>query len=66
LLHTLRALTFLPGSAVCIMNRRRFLQLAASLGAWGRALRKPLAWKERRDLFPEGVAPGDADPRYSL
>ena len=46
------------------INRREFLQLAAAIGAtavWG----DPFAtvpggpWRERRDLFPEGVASGD-------
>jgi alkaline phosphatase D len=48
------------------INRREFLQLAAAIGAtavWG----EPFAttpggpWRERRDLFPEGVASGDPD-----
>jgi alkaline phosphatase D len=48
------------------LNRRDFLRLAAAMGAslaWGseaHASRTP--WKERRDLFPEGVASGDPDP----
>jgi alkaline phosphatase D len=46
------------------LTRREFLQLAAALGAvpvFGRAA-TPAAWRERRDLFPEGVASGDPDP----
>jgi alkaline phosphatase D len=48
------------------ISRREFLQLAAAIGAtaaWG----DPFAtvpggpWRERRDLFPEGVASGDPD-----
>ena len=48
------------------ITRREFLQLAAVIGAtavWG----EPVAalpggpWRERRDLFPEGVASGDPD-----
>lgn len=48
------------------INRRAFLQLAAAIGAtavWGEPhgtlSRTP--WRERRDLFPEGVASGDPD-----
>jgi alkaline phosphatase D len=46
------------------IGRRRFLGLAAALGAsaaWGGAQAAPskLRWTERRDLFPEGVASGD-------
>jgi alkaline phosphatase D len=48
------------------MNRRRFLETAAGLGAaaaWGSAQVRPsrVAWRERRDLYPEGVASGDPD-----
>ncbi len=48
------------------VSRREFVQMAAAMGAslaWGgaaQASRTP--WKERRDLFPEGVASGDPDP----
>src|SRR5579863_7355619 len=46
-------------------TRRSFLRTAASMGAvgaWGRAAERPPAkWKERRELFPEGVASGDPD-----
>ncbi len=42
------------------------MQLAAAIGAsvaWGgRARASTVAWQERRDLFPEGVASGDPDP----
>ena len=48
------------------LNRREFVQLAAAMGAslaWGGAARASRAtWRERRDLFPEGVASGDPDP----
>jgi alkaline phosphatase D len=49
------------------MNRRRFLELAAAIGAsvaWGqgRAVPSRRAWTERRDLFAEGVASGDPEP----
>ena len=46
-------------------TRRSFLRTAAAMGAvaaWGRAAERPPAkWKERRELFPEGVASGDPD-----
>jgi alkaline phosphatase D len=46
------------------LNRRQFLAYAAALGAsmaWGdgHARASRLAWRERRDLYPEGVASGD-------
>lgn len=47
------------------ITRRSFLQLASSIGAtlaWGRPAKKSRSnWRERRDLFPEGVASGDPD-----
>jgi len=46
-------------------TRRSFLRTAAAIGAvaaWGRGTERPSAkWKERRELFPEGVASGDPD-----
>lgn len=48
------------------VSRRDFIQLATAIGtslAWcGTARASETAWKERRDLFPEGVASGDPDP----
>ena len=49
-----------------IMDRRQFLQLSAALGAalaWSGATakRSRSGWKERRDLYPQGVASGDPD-----
>ena len=46
------------------MNRRAFLKQAIGLGAtavWSRtvSLASTVHWRERRDLFPEGVASGD-------
>src|SRR6185436_18709239 len=46
------------------VSRREFLRAAAALGAslaWGGAQARPsrVPWRERRDLFPEGVASGD-------
>jgi alkaline phosphatase D len=48
------------------LTRRSFLAMAAGIGAsaaWGRpfGLKSRIAWRERRDLFPEGVASGDPD-----
>src|SRR5262245_24768369 len=53
------------------MQRRQFLLLAASISAtaaWAGPASKPsrLTAKERRDLFPEGVASGDPDARSVL
>jgi alkaline phosphatase D len=47
-------------------TRRKFLQLAVSMGAtlaWGRSVpgESTSRWRERRELFPEGVASGDPD-----
>ena len=45
------------------LNRRDFIQAAAAIGAslaWGGPARASrVAWSERRDVFPEGVASGD-------
>ena len=47
------------------LTRRDFIQLATAMGAslaWGGAAHaSQTSWKERRDLFPEGVASGDPD-----
>lgn len=47
------------------LSRRDFMQLAAAMGAslaWsGTARASQTKWKERRDLFPGGVASGDPD-----
>jgi alkaline phosphatase D len=47
------------------LNRRDFIQTAAAMGAalaWGgRARASRIIWRERRDLYPEGVASGDPD-----
>jgi alkaline phosphatase D len=46
-------------------DRREFLRTAAAMGAvlaWGGPARASrLAWREREDLYPEGVASGDPD-----
>jgi alkaline phosphatase D len=48
------------------VSRREFIQAAAAMGAslaWAGAEGASRArWRERRDLFPEGVASGDPDP----
>jgi alkaline phosphatase D len=48
------------------VSRREFVQLAAAMGAslaWsGPARSSKTDWRERRDLYPEGVASGDPDP----
>ena len=48
------------------LNRRDFLQMAAAMGAalaWaGPAQATRTDWRERRDLYPEGVASGDPGP----
>ncbi|HSN27735.1 MAG TPA: PhoD-like phosphatase N-terminal domain-containing protein, partial [Kofleriaceae bacterium] len=48
------------------ISRRDFMQVAATIGAalaWGgAACRSRTGWRERRDLYPEGVASGDPDP----
>jgi alkaline phosphatase D len=46
------------------ISRRAFLETAVAFGAsaaWGTAVAAPsrLAWRERRDLYPEGAASGD-------
>jgi alkaline phosphatase D len=53
------------------ISRRDFLVVAAMLGAeaaWGRSFWAPskISWRERRELFPEGVASGDPDSNSVL
>ena len=53
------------------ITRRSFLEMAAAMGAtaaWGSpfATKSHIAWHERRDLFPEGVASGDPDSNSVL
>ena len=48
------------------VNRREFVKFAVAIGAtaaWSDLLGQPsrMAWRERRELFPEGVASGDPD-----
>src|SRR4051794_41679464 len=48
-------------------SRREFIGTAVALGAslaWGgRARASRVRWRERRDLYPEGVASGDPDSK---
>ncbi len=48
------------------ISRRSFLKSAAAMGAslaWvGPARGSRVHWRERRDLYPQGVASGDPDP----
>lgn len=48
------------------LSRRQFLRTSAAIGAslaWaGSAKASQAAWRERRDLYPEGVASGDPGP----
>ncbi|MCI0602124.1 alkaline phosphatase D family protein [bacterium] len=49
------------------ISRRKFLELAASFGAtlaWGStfASESKISWRERRDVYPQGVASGDPHP----
>ena len=53
------------------ITRRSFLEMAAAMGAtaaWGSRFgsKSHIAWRERRDLFPEGVASGDPDSNSVL
>jgi alkaline phosphatase D len=53
------------------ITRRTFLEMAALFGAsaaWGTPFSKlsTVAWRERRDLYPEGVASGDPDSNSVL
>jgi alkaline phosphatase D len=53
------------------IDRRQFLKIAAAMGAslaWGCATVRPSSsgWRERRDLYPQGVASGDPDAQSVL
>src|ERR1043166_6512933 len=53
------------------MKRRAFIVAAASWGAaaaWGSPVprRSKARWRERREVFPEGVASGDPDSNSVL
>lgn len=52
-------------------GRREFLMLSGALGAslaWGGAIarRSKSGWRERRDLYPQGIASGDPDDNSVL
>jgi alkaline phosphatase D len=51
---------------VASITRRAFLEMAVALGAapaWGRQTPRPstASWRERRGIYPEGVASGDPE-----
>jgi alkaline phosphatase D len=53
------------------ITRRSFMEMAIALGAtaaWGQptAARSKVAWQERRDFYPEGVASGDPESNSIL
>ena len=53
------------------ITRRSFLGMAAAIGAtaaWGNPFgtKSKVAWRERRDIFPEGVASADPDSNSVL
>jgi len=53
------------------VGRREFVKLSVALGAslaWGCAAVRPSSsgWRERRDLYPQGVASGDPDDNSVL
>src|SRR4051812_23115881 len=48
-----------------MLTRRKFAQAAAAAGAvlaFGKGSAAAPAWRERRDLYPQGVASGDPAP----
>src|SRR5215468_9585306 len=50
--------------SLALISRRRFIEMAASFGAslaWRSASARDsrISWRERRDLYPQGVASGD-------
>lgn len=54
-----------------VMDRRTFTKMAAAMGATAAfgdlfVAPSPIAWRERRELFPEGVASGDPDSNSVL
>ena len=54
-----------------LITRRSFLEMAVALGAspaWGSSSgkRSEVRWRERRDLYPEGVGSGDPDSHSVL
>src|SRR3954470_19080583 len=52
-----------------MLTRRKFAQAAAAAGAvlaFGKGSAASPAWRERRDLYPQGVASGDPAPESVL
>lgn len=52
---------------LALITRRKFIEMAASFGAslaWRSAYARDskISWRERRDLYPQGVASGDPHP----
>ena len=48
-----------------MLTRRKFAAAAAAAGAvlaFGKGSAAATAWRERRDLYPQGVASGDPAP----
>src|SRR6185436_8808691 len=51
-----------PAHHAPMLTRRKFAQAAAAAGAvlaFGKGIAAAPAWRERRDLYPQGVASGD-------
>jgi len=53
--------------SLAMITRRRFIEMAASFGAslaWRSTSARDsrISWRERRDLYPQGVASGDPHP----
>ncbi|HEV2668822.1 MAG TPA: alkaline phosphatase D family protein [Blastocatellia bacterium] len=53
--------------SMAVITRREFIEMAASFGAtlaWRSASARDseISWRERRDLYPQGVASGDPHP----
>src|SRR5262245_53963429 len=53
--------------SLALITRRKFIETAASFGAtvaWRSASARDsrVSWRERRDLYPQGVASGDPHP----
>src|SRR5262245_14471052 len=53
--------------SLALITRRKFIEMASSFGAslaWRStsARDSKISWRERRDLYPQGVASGDPHP----
>jgi alkaline phosphatase D len=54
-------------NSLALISRRKFIEMASSFGAslaWrsSSARGSEISWRERRDLYPQGVASGDPHP----